>query len=112
MAHRIFPGSSIVSTLTYEQWRAGVLARVKAACRPADLVTHLACQGRGCDRCSDGRVPLGDDPPEESRLELGARVLSLARYSCPPERHAWHDQALTDICNRWEHVSQHNRPGF
>lgn len=112
MAHRIFPGSTIVSTLTFEQWRTRLLAGVKAACRPTDLVTHLACAGQGCPKCVDGKVPLGDDPPEESRLELGARVLCLARYSCPPERLEWHDQTLDLICRRWDIVSQHNRPTF
>lgn len=113
-AQAAFPGSTIVSSLTYTDWRKALLGRLKALRKPTDLVTHLGCAGRGCARCQGGRVPLGHskDPPEEHCLELGLRLACLARYHCPPERLPWMDQAINDITARWDTIARQNRPNF
>jgi hypothetical protein len=112
-ADQVFPGSSAVTTTTYENWRAWLMGRIKEAFRPGDLVTHLRCEGKGCDRCGNtGKAPIGDDPIEEHRLELAARMMCLGRYSCPPERWAWLDQALDDICKRWAIVTKQTKTPF
>ncbi len=112
-AQAAFPGSTIVGSTTYEAWRAGFLQTLKDLFKPSDLVTHLRCAGAGCPGCQGtGRDCLGDDPPEEHRLELATRLALLSRYSCPPERQAWLDQVVDTLCRRWTIVAGTNRPNF
>ncbi len=111
-AHKVFPGSTEIHCDTYVEWRAWLLGRLKALRKPGDLVACIPCQGLGCHRCSEGKVPLGAGEREEHCLEHGLRLACLARYYCPPHRLPWMDQTIDAIAARWTKVSAENKPPF
>lgn len=73
-------------------------------------VTCLECDGLGCKACSQlGKVPLGQSPCEESKIELAVRLLLNAIPYCPPSEMPMAEQALELMCRRWTIVKKERK---